>query len=673
MRALSILLALVACGDNELPNATPLATGIDLVIVAHQDDDLLFMQPDLIEAVRRGTGVTIVYVTAGNNNNGVDYSTKRYDGVMAAYSAATGATGWRCGWLELVGHAAEHCRLDDAKLSVVFLGYPDGGKRGEFSSSLLALWEGRITGADTIAERSAHYDRDGLIATLAAVIHTTQPRTIRTLEVAATHGVDHSDHMLVGALTVLATAKSDIELLSYRGYDIADEPVDGFAPITAIADDAFAHYSACTDGCASCGDACSAFSATYAGYMQRRYAVRIGRYASGAVVTGGACASADGTVTPANCVTPTLWRFEPDGLLHVADRCIAVQPTGELATASCDAATPVSLDEEGHIWIAVAPPPAAAMDLTHLDCIAVVDGHARAVLCGGDFAPTWTIAPATITTPRAALGLGQTGRAVRLADLTGDGDADLCAIEATGLACAAGDGHGGFIAAVRIADLAIEPESLAIGDIDGDGKPDACGRDDAGILCATAASGFAAQRFTTAFAHSGPADASDHSLAVLDGQICGLTSDGMICASPITSLQSSWPSNDAILWPTDLDGDHLADWCVATPTGPACGLAADRTLSTDGVPWGFALAAVVEAPNADATTGAFADLDGDGRADFCALDGNRVTCAFSHGGGFGPRTTVVELPTAPIALWLSGSGDLCVDTGVAVTCATRGS
>ena len=154
MRELSILLALVACGDNELPNATPLAAAHDLVIVAHQDDDLLFMQPDLIEAAQRGTGVTIVYVTAGNDNNGVDYSTKRYDGVMAAYSAATGATGWRCGWLELVGHAAEHCRLDDAKLSLVFLGYPDGGKQGEFSSSLLALWEGRITAASVAIKPS---------------------------------------------------------------------------------------------------------------------------------------------------------------------------------------------------------------------------------------------------------------------------------------------------------------------------------------------------------------------------------------------------------------------------------------------------------------------------------------------------------------------------------------
>jgi LmbE family N-acetylglucosaminyl deacetylase len=664
MKALQILwLVLVACGDNELPNATPLATAHDLVIVAHQDDDLLFMQPDLIEAVRRGGGVTIVYVTAGNDNHTLAYSTKRYDGVMAAYAAATGATGWGCGWVELAGHAAEHCRLDDAKLSLVFLGYPDGGKQGELSSSLLALWEGRIAGADTIAERTAHYDREGLIATLAAIIHTTQPSTIRTLEVAATHGVDHSDHMLVGALAVLARASSPIELLSYRGYNINGEPIDAFAPVTPVANDAFAHYTACTEDCASCGEACTMFSATYAGYMQRRYAVRIGRRASGALVSDGACANADGTVTAANCAAPTLWHFDRDGALHVADQCITVQSTGELIAGSCDAATPVSLDEEGHIWIAVAPPPASGLDLTHLDCLAAVDGHVRAMLCGGDFAPAWTVAPATVTTPRIALGLAQTGRAVRLADLTGDGIADLCTIEATGLACAAGDGHGGFTTAVSIAALAVEPESLAIGDIDGDGRPDACGRDTAGILCATAASGFTAQRFTIAFA-----GASDPSLAILDGQICGLASDGVVCASPTVSVQSTWPARDAILWPADLDGDHLADWCVATPTGPACGLGADRALSTDGVPWAFSLGGVVDATSPDATTGGFADLDGDGRADFCAIDGTRVACAFSHGGGFGPRTTVMELASAPVALWLA-DGEVCVDTGSDVVCA----
>ena len=648
MRSLVLFAALMACGDNELPAGVPLGVANDLAIVAHQDDDLLFMQPDLIEALRHGGGVTIAYVTAGNDNHDFAYSQKRYDGVMSAYSAASGASGWQCGWIELSGHAAEHCRLEAAKLSLVFLGYPDGGKQGQFATSLLALWSGKITGADTIAPRTAHYDREGLVATLAAVIATTQPRTIRTLEVAANHGTDHSDHMIVGALAVLAKASAgaQAELLSYRGYDISAEPGDGFPPITAIANDAFAHYSACTDGCAACGEACATFSATYAGYLQRHYAVRIDRYATG--VAEGMCVSAGGL---GDCAVP--WRFDRDGLVHVGDQCVAVDTTGGLGLGPCATATPMTLDEEGHIWIGVPPP--AMTDAMHLDCVAMIAGVPRVTLCGGDMAPTWTIAPVTTSTPRAAIALEQAGRAVQLGDVTGDGSVDLCAVVGADLSCAAGDGHGGFTRAVVIAALAIDPESLALGDIDGDGATDACGRDATGIVCATAASGFVAHPVSSI-------DVEPRSLAVLDGQICGLTTEGMTCATAAGSvLVSPFPS--AALSPVDLDGDALPDWCTASANGPVCGRGADRELSTEGVPWAFSLAGVIDATSA----GTFGDLDGDRRADVCSIEGTRVACAYSHGTAFGPRSTVMQLVTAPVALWIRGA-DLCVDTVDDVVC-----
>src|SRR5690349_8766210 len=105
------LVALCACGDNLRYDSLALTRSDDLVIVAHQDDDLLFMQPDLLEAVRRGRGVTTVYVTAGNGKGGTSAASRRYAGLRAAYGAAAGAHDWRCGWLELAGHTAEHCRL----------------------------------------------------------------------------------------------------------------------------------------------------------------------------------------------------------------------------------------------------------------------------------------------------------------------------------------------------------------------------------------------------------------------------------------------------------------------------------------------------------------------------------------------------------------------------------
>ena len=69
-------------------------------------------------------------------------------------------------------------------------------------------------------------DRDGLIDTVAQIIRETQPVLVRTLEVAATHGRDHSDHMLVGALSLLAIARANsrADVLAYRGYSTAEEP-----------------------------------------------------------------------------------------------------------------------------------------------------------------------------------------------------------------------------------------------------------------------------------------------------------------------------------------------------------------------------------------------------------------------------------------------------------------
>src|ERR1041384_3187743 len=93
--------SVTACADNRVPWGMSLQPAPDLTIIAHQDDDLLFMQPDLYDAVRRGNGVTNVYVTAGNGRNGFDLAETRYRGLMQAYSAIGAARDWSCGWIRL--------------------------------------------------------------------------------------------------------------------------------------------------------------------------------------------------------------------------------------------------------------------------------------------------------------------------------------------------------------------------------------------------------------------------------------------------------------------------------------------------------------------------------------------------------------------------------------------
>ncbi|MBA3820322.1 MAG: PIG-L family deacetylase, partial [Deltaproteobacteria bacterium] len=205
---LVVLAGAPGCGDNAYPPGLPLAPASDVTIVAHQDDDLLFMQPDLHEAVRRGTGVTTVYVTAGDGGGGLAIAEDRERGLLRAYAGMAGSDDWFCGTLDLAAHTALHCRLATGAVSLVFLGYPDGGKQGERAASLAHLWDGSIPSAATIARHPTTYDRAGLIAAVAAVIDASAPATIRTLDGTASHGRDHADHQVTGALALVATAAS---------------------------------------------------------------------------------------------------------------------------------------------------------------------------------------------------------------------------------------------------------------------------------------------------------------------------------------------------------------------------------------------------------------------------------------------------------------------------------
>jgi LmbE family N-acetylglucosaminyl deacetylase len=672
-----IAISAVACGDNVLPIGEPIAPASDLTIVAHQDDDLLFMQPDLYDAVQRGTGVTNVYVTAGNGRHGLDLAETRYDGLMAAYSAIAGQDGWSCGWIQLGRNDVEHCRLATANVSLIFLGYPDGGKQGEAANSLLHLWEGEIGAAPAVGRRSTSYLQSDLIEVLAEIIDATAPATLRTLEIASTHGYDHSDHMLVGALTVLATAASaqGPELISYRGYNIEDEPENKGPALFARSAGTLAHYEACATGCAPCGQTCAIEpAAPHAIWLARRYAIGMRRAAEGKLRLGDGCITVTGSGDAAigDCASAPTWQIGDRGTLRASTGpCLEALPTGEIIASTCTSSDPGGrffLDDEGHLWSGIVPAPEGNMDFAHLYCVGLTDGRPRAGLCGADDAPALELIRTTTATPRITTTLTRTGRAVRIARLPLTALPMLCAIEidARGLMCAPGTPGGGLLPAIRIdsaaAPLAIEPESLTFGDVDGDSLTDACGRDAGGILCATAASGYQAARWTTALASSGPASPTDRSLAIAPGgKICGLADAGVVCVSPgaaAITLRSSWPDRQAALWIADLDGDHQPDWCAATPDGPACSLAADGALTTDGIPWGYGFGGLVQAgatdgPLPDTATAVFTDIDGDGRDDLCTTQGDVIACARSLGRGFGPRTPIARLPAGmtPTALW----------------------
>jgi hypothetical protein len=85
-------------------------------------------------------------------------------------------------------------------------------------------------------------------------------------------------------------------------------------------------------------------------------------------------------------------------------------------------------------------------------------------------------------------------RSIRLGDVDGDGRADICGRNATGIACAFGTAAGSFTGYRYLVNFEYRDDqgwatdwygaTLLLGDINGGGRADVCGRGAGGMLCA---------------------------------------------------------------------------------------------------------------------------------------------------------------------------------------------
>ncbi|MFF0465949.1 PIG-L family deacetylase [Micromonospora zamorensis] len=234
-----------------------------LQILAHTDDDLYFMVPDLLQTLRAGTAVVCVYLTAGeadgrnvptSDRNRLDYpqdfegyTTGRQSGLRAAYSAiVTGRRDavWKRTTLDVRdGVVAEVNTFEEgcSPVTLIFLNLRMGP--GDARVRLRTLWTGDSEAQETLrptdspipgASGSYRFTREGLLTTLVDLLEAYQPSVVRVMDPdpdhtkygdGPTHYCDNEDHTAAALFAMEALRRYDVAghpqrvtTESYRGY-----------------------------------------------------------------------------------------------------------------------------------------------------------------------------------------------------------------------------------------------------------------------------------------------------------------------------------------------------------------------------------------------------------------------------------------------------------------------
>jgi LmbE family N-acetylglucosaminyl deacetylase len=211
-----------------------------LQVVAHEDDDLFFMNPDIDRAIASGAPTVTVYLTAGQGTGDgrtpAERARNRQRGVQNAYAAMAGVYDsddrsqdeWDGAPWWVGGKIVERYTLRArSNIQLVFVNLPDG--------ALADLYAGRPQG--TIVPVDQHnvavaqsYQRSDVVAVLRAIIRALRPTVLRTQDADPDRRrqfrPDHTDHVAAAQFCREAAAgyNSPYYAVSYRNYNIIDAP-----------------------------------------------------------------------------------------------------------------------------------------------------------------------------------------------------------------------------------------------------------------------------------------------------------------------------------------------------------------------------------------------------------------------------------------------------------------
>jgi len=231
-------------------------TGHVMHVVAHPDDDLFFVNPDVSAAIAAQLPVVTVYVTAGQltGNGATDgqRARNRQLGVMAAYAHMCGSIDpqWTGDVLWVAGRQVERYVLEGstAPVELVFVNLPDGGldavNSGQSRTTVLA--------AGGLVTRAFSYVKADVVGVLAGLMACYQPTVVHTLDALpdTRYAAEHADHVAVAKLAAQAAAAfSDaLPLVAHRCYTVQDAPANLDADTRAGKQAAISSYAAYDSG-----------------------------------------------------------------------------------------------------------------------------------------------------------------------------------------------------------------------------------------------------------------------------------------------------------------------------------------------------------------------------------------------------------------------------------------
>jgi len=277
MVVIALAIPLGADGPVREALAAPCTTSV-MTIVAHEDDDLLFVSPDLLHAIAGGQCARTVLVTAGDAGAGQGYWSSREAGSRAAYAEMAGVLdSWTQTDAGVPGHPMPLFTLAAApNVSLVFMRLPDGNGGGNgFGAtgheSLQKLWNGNITTMLAV-DGSSSYTRTSLIDSLAGLMGSFQPAEVRTQDYVGSFGDgDHSDHHAVATFARAAHQQyaTTHTFTGYVGYDTASRPINVSGVDLAGKQAAFLAYA--PFDVAVCQSASGCAGTSYGDWLQRQY------------------------------------------------------------------------------------------------------------------------------------------------------------------------------------------------------------------------------------------------------------------------------------------------------------------------------------------------------------------------------------------------------------------